>query len=143
MLTTNSAFADSVRNGIHIWNINGFAEEFLRLLPAYKQEFIDSCEKVKVDRDIFYQELRQLDGLSVLKPDANYLFCRLPNDALSGSEIVKRLFVKHNIYVKDSVGKTQPDANRYLRIASRTQKENSELIEALKDVMYPEKKKNE
>ncbi len=39
MLTANSNFAEAVRNGVHIWNINGFAEEFLRLLPEYKQEF--------------------------------------------------------------------------------------------------------
>ncbi len=36
MLTANSRFAEAVRNGVHIWNINGFAEEFLRLLPKYK-----------------------------------------------------------------------------------------------------------
>ncbi len=43
LLTANTAFHDSVRKGVHIWNINGFAEEFLRILPAYKQEFMDSC----------------------------------------------------------------------------------------------------
>ena len=28
LLTTNSKFAKAVREGVHIWNINGFAEEF-------------------------------------------------------------------------------------------------------------------
>jgi len=54
MLTANPVFAKAARNGIHIWNINGFAEEFIRILPQFKQEFENSCEKVKVDRDIFY-----------------------------------------------------------------------------------------
>ncbi len=136
MLTANLEFAAKVRNGIHIWNINGFAEEFLRILPRYKQEFEDSCEKVKSDRDMFYEKLCAIEGMTVFKPDANYVFCRLPDTALSGPEITKRLFIEHNIYIKDSVGKTQPDASRYVRIASRTNKENSKLIEALKDVMY-------
>lgn len=136
MLTANQKFADAVRNGIHIWNINGFAEEFLRILPKYKQEFEDSCEKVKADRDIFYKKLCEIKGMTVFKPDANYIFCRLPNAALSGSEITKRLFIKHNIYIKDSTEKTQPDATRYIRIASRTNEENNKLIVALKDVMY-------
>ena len=70
------------------------------------------------------------------KPDANYIFCRLPENALSGTEVVKGLFIEHNIYIKDSVGKTQPDADRYIRIASRTREENLKLIEALKSVMY-------
>ena len=136
LLTANEDFAKSVRNSIHIWNINGFAEEFLRILPKYKQEFEESCEKVKVDRDIFYHKLCAIQGMIVFKPDANYIFCRLPDDALSGPEVTKRLFIEYNIYIKDSVGKTQPDADRYIRIASRTQEENNNLINALMDVMY-------
>ncbi len=139
MLTANSAFANSVREEVPIWNINGFAEEFLRILPRYKQEFEDSCEKVKSDRDIFYKKLCAIEGMTVFKPDANYIFCRLPDSALSGPEVTKRLFIEHNIYIKDSAGKTQPDATRYIRIASRTNEENSKLIEALIDVMYLKK----
>ena len=74
--------------------------------------------------------------MTVFKPDANYIFCRLPDAALNGPEVVKRLFIKHNIYIKDSAGKTQPDADRYIRIASRTPKENHKLIAALMEVMY-------
>jgi histidinol-phosphate/aromatic aminotransferase/cobyric acid decarboxylase-like protein len=140
MLTANMDFAAAVRKGIHIWNINGFAEEFLRILPAYKQEFESSCEKVKVDRDLFYENLCTIEGMTVFKPDANYIYCRLPDDALSGPEVTKRLFIDHNIYIKDSAGKTQPDADRYIRVASRSQAENDTLIEALVKVMYTEKK---
>ncbi len=136
MLTANVNFAESVRKGIHIWNINGFAEEFLRILPRYKQEFEDSCEKVKADRDVFYNKLCAIKGMTVFKPDANYIYCRLPDAALSGPEVTKRLFIEHNIYIKDCVGKTQPDADRYIRIAIRTQEENNTLIDALMDVMY-------
>ncbi len=136
LLTANMKFAEAVRNGIHIWNINGFAEEFLRILPRYKQEFEASCERVKSDRDIFYKKLSDIKGMTVFKPTANYIFCRLPNTALSGPEVTKYLFIKYNIYIKDSTGKTQPDADRYIRIASRTNDENSKLIEALKNVMY-------
>lgn len=143
MLTANRKFAAEVRNGIHIWNINGFAEEFLRILPQHQQEFKDSCEKVKVDRDVFYKMLCGIEGMTVFKPDANYIFCRLPDKAQNGPEVTKRLFIEYNIYIKDSVGKTQPDADRYIRIASRTQEENSKLVEALKDVMYLESESNE
>ena len=136
MLTANSAFADSVRKRIPIWNINGFAEEFLRILPAYKQEFIDSCKKVREDRDNFYKKLLAIPDMTVFKPDANFIFCRLPEKALSGPEVTKRLFIKHNIYIKDSHEKTQQEADRYIRIASRTEKENCKLVDALVDVLY-------
>ena len=136
MLTANENFAQAVRSGIHIWNINGFAEEFLRILPRYKQEFEDSCEKVKADRDALYYKLCAIKGMTVFKPDANYIYCRLPDAALNGPEVTKRLFIEHNIYIKDCVGKTQPDADRYIRIASRTTEENNTLIDALMDVMH-------
>ncbi|MBW2557940.1 MAG: histidinol-phosphate aminotransferase family protein [Deltaproteobacteria bacterium] len=135
MLTANSQFAEAVRNGVHIWNINGFAEEFLRLLPDYKQEFIESCKQVRIDRDSLYEKLCGIRGMTVFKPDANFIFCRLPEYVKSGPEITKQLFIKHNMYIKDCVGKTQPDSDRYLRIASRTEAENGKLVAALIDIM--------
>lgn len=132
MLTANYDFAAKVRQRLPIWNINGFAEEFLRLAPQYRQEFIDSCSKVKDDRDHFYQELRSIQGLSTLQPDANFLFCRLPDHAPSGPEVTRRLFVEHNIYIKHCQAKTLPESDRYIRMASRSQPENLRLVEALR-----------
>jgi threonine-phosphate decarboxylase len=136
MLTANSKFAAAVRSGIHIWNINGFAEEFLRLLPAYRDEFLKSCRQVKHDRDSMYQKILTIDGMTVYKPDANYIFCRLPDPVRSAPEVVKDLFVEHNIYIKHCAGKTQPDADRYLRIACRTENENCRLIAALLETIH-------
>ncbi len=135
MLTANSKFAEAVRSGVHIWNINGFAEEFLRLLPGYKQEFIESCQQVRTDRDSLYKKLCDIEGMTVFKPDANFIFCRLPDYAQSAPEIKKKLFIEYNMYIKDCVGKTQPDSDRYLRIASRTEAENCQLVDALINVM--------
>ena len=135
MLTANSVFAEAVRSGVHIWNINGFAEEFLRLLPDYREEFIDSCEQVRKDRDQLYEVLSVVNGMTVYKPDANFIFCRLPDQAQSAPEITRRLFVEHNMYVKHCQGKTLPESDRYLRIASRTQTENRNLVAALVDII--------
>ena len=135
IVTANTRFAEAVRNGVHIWNINGFAEEFLRLLPDYRQEFIDSCSQVRTDRDGLYTKLGAIEGMTVFKPDANFVFCRLPDSVKSAPEVTRTLFIEHNMYIKDSVGKTQPESDRYLRIASRTEADNSKLVEALIDVM--------
>jgi len=138
MLTANSNFASDVRQGLHIWNINGFAETFLRLAPQYRQEFAASCDQVRADRDIFFQELSSIQGMTVFQPDANYIFCRLPNHAPSGPEVTRRLFIEHNIYIKHCLGKTMPESDRYIRIASRTQDENRKMVEALRDVIGQE-----
>lgn len=132
MLTANAGFLAQVREGLHIWNINGFAEEFLRLAPQYKERFKDSCALVMADRDLFSKQLESIPEMTVYPPDANYIFCRLPNDSMSGPEVTKKLFVDHNIYIKHCEGKTMPESDRYLRIASRTQQENTRLVEALR-----------
>jgi histidinol-phosphate/aromatic aminotransferase/cobyric acid decarboxylase-like protein len=139
MLTANLEFAEAVRNGVHIWNINGFAEEFLRLLPDYRQEFIDSCKKVRRDRDKLYENLCIVKDLTVYKPDANFIFCRLPDHVQQALEVTRRLFIEHNMYIKHCQGKTLPDSDRYIRIASRTQTENFKLVAALADVIKSEK----
>jgi len=135
LLTANIAFAKAVRNGVHIWNINGFAEEFLRILPDYRNDFVESCKKVMLDRDKLYEMLCAIAGMKVYKPDANYIFCRLPDSALSAPEFTRNLFIKHNMYIKHCQGKTLPDSDRYIRIASRTQPENCKLVQAMIDTL--------
>ncbi len=136
LLTANEKFAKAVRHGIHIWNINGFAEEFLRILPNFHEDFIKSCKQVQQDRDELYENLKasSFKGI-VYKPDANFIFCRVPNAGLNGPEVTKKLFIEHNIYIKHCQGKTLPDSDRYIRIASRTKKENSALVDALISIL--------
>lgn len=131
MLTANANFADQVRQGLHIWNLNGFAETFLVQAPEYQQEFLASCDQVRTDRDQFYQDLCTINGFKVYRPDANYIFCRLPDHAPSGPEVARRLFVEYNIYIKHCQGKTMPESDRYIRIASRSQAENKIVAKAL------------
>ena len=140
MLTANSTFAEAVRKSVPIWNINGFAEEFLRFLPCYRQEFVESCKQVRADRDNLYCNLCAVPGMTVYKPDANFLFCRLPDYAQSAPEVTRSLFIEHNMYIKDCVGKTQPDSDRYIRISSRTETENCTLVDALADIITSKKR---
>ncbi len=132
MLTANMAFVEQVRSGIHIWNLNGFAETFLKMAPQYRQEFETSCALVRKERDDFYQGLCSITGMIAYKPEANFIFCRLPEHSPTGPEVAKLLFVDHNIYIKHCEGKNMPESNRYVRIASRTPAENSAIINALK-----------
>jgi histidinol-phosphate/aromatic aminotransferase/cobyric acid decarboxylase-like protein/choline kinase len=135
LLTANQDLAVAVRNEVPIWNINGFAEAFLRLLPRYRRDFIESCQKVQSDRDDLYQNLTSIPGITAYKPDANFVFFRLPDGAMSGPEVTRQLFIEHNSYIKHCAGKPLPEPDRYLRIASRTKPENHKLIEALRSII--------
>ena len=67
----------------------------------------------------------------MIKPDANFILCKLTNQAANGPELARQIYVDHNILVKDCAAKSMPDANRYLRIASRTSAENQHLVAIL------------
>jgi threonine-phosphate decarboxylase len=45
--------------------------------------------------------------------------------------VARRLYVEHGILIKDCASKSMPEAERYLRIASRTTDENRSLLDAL------------
>ncbi|MGK0169258.1 MAG: threonine-phosphate decarboxylase [Gammaproteobacteria bacterium] len=135
MLTANVEFAAKVRSGLHIWNVNGFAETFLEAAPAYRAEFETSCARVRADCDEFYERLQTIDGLFTYKPDANFVFCRVDDGAPSGPEIARRLFVDHNAYTKHCAGKNMLESDRFLRIASRTPTENEQLASALEAIL--------
>ena len=120
LLSANQGFVTAVKKELPIWNVNGFAEAFLRQLPQYRQEFKESCRKVRDDRDNLYRSLSSIPGMITYKPEANFVFCRLPDDSMPGPEVTRRLFTKYNIFIKHCADKMLPEPDRYLRIASRT-----------------------
>jgi threonine-phosphate decarboxylase len=135
LVTADLEFANAVRQGVHIWNINGFAEEFLRILPDFHTDFIKSCDQVRKDRDKLYEDLNTFSQLSVYKPEANFIFCRLPDTGLNAPQLTEKLFVDHNLYIKHCQGKTMADGDRFIRIASRTEQENSNLVDAMASIL--------
>ena len=55
----------------------------------------------------------------------------LPIWNINGPEPARRIYVERNIPVKDCAAKSMRDADRYLRIASRTPAENQHLATVL------------
>ncbi len=137
LATRDIDLLNTIRQGLHIWNINGFAEEFLRQLPEFAEEFHASCNQVIRDRDAFFKDLSQIPDLKVYQPDANFIFCRLPDKAPPAAQVVELMFLGHNILVKDCGGKDMKEGDRYLRIASRTPEENQAFIKALIPTLTP------
>jgi histidinol-phosphate/aromatic aminotransferase/cobyric acid decarboxylase-like protein len=131
LLSADRAFINAVRGSLPIWNINGVAEEFLRIVGRYRREFFASCELTLETCLQLYRDLSALPGIEVIEPDANFVLCKLTNPAANGPELARRMYVEHNILVKDCAAKSMPHADRYLRIASRTPAENQHLVAVL------------
>lgn len=134
LATANLEFASTIRAELPIWNINGFAESFLRLLPRFHQDFQSSLERVRDDRDQLYADLAGIEGLQVWKPDANFILVRVP-EPWTGPQVGRALFARSKILVKDCSGKSMREAEKYLRISSRTGPQNCRLVVALAEVL--------
>ena len=131
LLSADRAFVTRVRRSLPIWNVNALAEEFLRVVGRYRGEFAESCELTRTTCRELYTDLSALPGLDCVEPDANFVLGRMTDPTATASDFARRLYVEHNILIKDCSAKSMPDANRYLRIASRTPAENRVLVEAL------------
>lgn len=123
-----------VRRELPIWNVNGLAEAFLRLLPRFEEQFRRSVEQVRADSAQLYAGLASLEGVHVWRPDANFVLVRLP-EPWTGPRVRRALFAGAGILVKDCAGKSMRHGERYLRISSRTGPENARLVTALADVL--------
>jgi len=134
ILTANTEFAEKVRSELPIWNLNGFAENFLETSTRFQEAFVTSCVQVRKDRDEFYRELSTVKGLTPYRPDANFVFCRISDNTPDSLTIAKKLFVEHNIYIKHCQSKAMQEGDRFLRIACRTPSENSRLVSALDEL---------
>ena len=131
LLTADQRFASAVRDHLPIWNLNGMAESFLRQVGRYRSEFTVSCDVVRDTCQELYHALREVPGLAPIRPDANFVFCKITAPDITGPILARRLYVEHGILIKDCASKTMPEADRYLRIASRTAAENWRLVESL------------
>ena len=135
LLSADRGFVEAVRSHLPIWNINGLAEEFLRTVGRYRREFHESCDLTRAASREFYSDLQSLPGIEAIEPDANFILCKLLDPSVTGPEIARRLYVEHNILVKDCAAKSMPAADRYMRVAARTPPENREFVRVFKTLL--------
>ena len=134
MLSSDHELVSRVRDRLPAWNVNTLAEYFLSRI----QGFADTAEKswalVRQDCDQLYQLLSAIPEMVVLRPHANFVFCRLPSNWPDGPELVDRLLKRHSILIRHNGGKTIREGIRYLRIAARSMAENERLVNCLQEV---------
>jgi len=133
LLSADTEFLERFRQRVPIWNVNGLAEAFLRSVGSYREEFTRSCELVRQTCQDFYRLLELVPGLEPIEPDANFVFCKITTPGVTAAQLAREIYVDHGILIKDCSSKSMPNADAYLRIASRTPTDNRLLIEALTD----------
>lgn len=120
---------EALKSDVSIWNINSFAEFFMQMFGKYKSDYSASLRKLSEARTAFTEQLRQINYLRVFDSSANYIMCELTGGHRS-SELCAGLLADNNILIKDLSSKTG-NGKQYIRIAVRTQEENTQLARIL------------
>jgi histidinol-phosphate/aromatic aminotransferase/cobyric acid decarboxylase-like protein/choline kinase len=118
-----------VREKLPIWSINSPAQLFIEYLLKYREEYALSCEKVMQSRNALFEGLKE----TFLKPYpsfADFVFCQVTGGR-TASYVRDRLFLHHNILIKEFSHKTGLANDKYVRIASRTLSENRACLDAI------------
>ncbi|NLH79732.1 MAG: aminotransferase class I/II-fold pyridoxal phosphate-dependent enzyme [Phyllobacteriaceae bacterium] len=124
-----------LRRRLPLWNVNAFAEAYLRLFNAYRQEYFASCALVRHETQVLARGLADVAGLTVHPTDANFVLCRLDHAVGTAPDLVRRLLATEGILIKDCSGKTMEEAGQYLRISSRGGADDARLCRALARVV--------
>jgi histidinol-phosphate/aromatic aminotransferase/cobyric acid decarboxylase-like protein len=119
-----------LRNDLPIWSINSFAQYFLDEMGDYQMEYAESCRQV---RDATRELVRGLTEVPYLHPfptQGNFVLCEILY-GFTGEDLTNRLFEDSRVLVNNCGSKDGLQGN-FIRIACRTEEDNSRLVEALK-----------
>ncbi len=136
--------AIALREELPNWPLNSVAEAAARLAfadPKAEERRMQTLSFVSQERKRMAAELAKIKGLTALSSDTNYYLVKVAKEAGSGSSLAMRLAEMgigirrcENFYGLGSA---------YIRIAVRTEKENSAILEALGTLLGPEERVEE
>ena len=120
----------SLRRDVPIWSINSLAQLFLEEMGSYQQQFQDSCRRVKRATQVLFDGLQTVPYLRPYPTQGNFVLCRVA-DGMTVPELTARLYDEHQMIINDCSGKRGLEGP-FVRMASRTEEENLELVRALR-----------
>ncbi len=129
--TDDADLLKQIYGKLSIWNINSFGEFFLQNFGKYEKDYFAACKVIIAERNRFSAELAKTPFLRVLPTQANYLLCEV-SGGYTATSLTEKLLVEQNLFIKDCTGKIGFEGKEFVRIAIRNEKDNNELIEALK-----------
>ena len=132
LASANKELIAHIKKEVSIWNLNSFAEFFMQIYNKHEKDYLKACDKFVAERADFERQLHTIPYLRVMPTQANYFLCEvLP--PYTATEIVVYTLRNHNILTRDCSQKTGLDPNKqYMRIAVRNHKDNTKLVEALR-----------
>ena len=133
LCSADTEIISKIKKKVSIWNINSFCEFFMQIYTKYEKDYKRACDKFIEERNDFESKLREISFLRVIPSQANYFLVEvLPPFTANG--LVLKMLKEFNILMRDCSRKGGFDGKQYMRIAVRDHKDNTKLIESLKQL---------
>lgn len=133
MASADVALIAMLKKEVSIWNINSFAEFFMQIYNKYENDYKQACSRFVEVRDAMYEALKRVPYLRVMPSEANFFFAEvLPPMTANG--ICLTLLKHHDILMSACSAKKGIEPNRYIRLAVRSEEDNTKLLEALMSI---------
>lgn len=131
LATTNESIMKRISKEMSIWNINSFGEYFMQIWGKYRSSYQNSLVLIKEARIQFEMGLKSVANLTVFPSQANYVLCEV-NATISSYDLAVKLLEEEGLLIKDLSKKRGIAPRQCIRLAVRTEEENTRLVEALK-----------
>lgn len=119
-----------IKKEVSIWNINSFAEFYLQIYGKYEKDYAKACQKFIAEREMFFEELKQIPYLRVIPSQANYFLCEVI-DRYTSAELAQKL-IEHDVIISNCGRKSNMKGRNLIRLAIRNREDNVRLIGILK-----------
>lgn len=119
-----------IKKEVSIWNINSFAEFYLQIYGKYEKDYAKACQKFIAEREMFFEELKQIPYLRVIPSQANYFLCEVI-DKYTSAELTQKL-IEHDVIISNCGRKSNMKGRNLVRLAIRGRKDNASLVQILK-----------
>lgn len=118
----------------YLWNSNGFAEYFFKLYT--KPNFLAEYEPVRKqhikETQQFIADLQTIPYFKTYHSYGNFVLIELP-ETFKAKDMTVAMLYRYGVYVRNCSDKKGLKGN-FIRIASRTKKENEIILKALKEI---------
>lgn len=119
----------------YLWNTSGIAEYFFGLFdrPEFLREYRQELATYKTYIDKFTRTTTAFDFVQPFDTSANFQLMQMP-PGVSAEVVAALLLVRHGIYVRscgDKIGLN----GEFLRVAIRTDTENTKVLSALREIL--------
>lgn len=115
------------------WSVNCLAQIAVREMLRDERFISKSKSFLLEEKEFFYQELSNIEGLKVHKPSANFIFIKLLGN-ITPEQLMDQL-AKKGILIRDCSNFRGLERGNFIRVAVRTRKENIKLLKEIKLIL--------